>query len=81
MREVVVNYKRLAGQIKKELDEQFDAGKIKGTEYADVFNKLMSQALNHAFESPLRDAQVLQTKEQTELIEAQKADQEYVTTL
>ena len=80
MRQVVVNYQLLAGQVKKELDEQFDAGKIKNTEYADVFNKLMSQALGYAFESPIKDQQLLQLIEETGLKEAQKEDQEYVTT-
>ncbi len=79
MRQVVVNYQLLAGQIKKELDIQFDEGRIKGTEYADVFNKLMQQAINHAFDSPLKEQQVLQATEQIGLIQAQKEDQEYVT--
>ena len=79
MRQVIVNYNLFAGQIKKELDDQFDSGRIKGTEYADVFNKLMSQAMQYAFESPLKEEQVKQAIEQTLLIDAQKEDQEYVT--
>jgi len=76
---VIVNYQLLAGQIKKELDEQFDTGRIRGTEYADVFNKLMAQAMQHAFESPIKDEQIAQTQSQTALIDAQRTDQEYVT--
>jgi hypothetical protein len=79
MRQVIVNFQLLAGQIKKELDQQFDDGKIKGTEYADVFNKLMGQALNHAFDSPLKDQQVVEMQYRAELVKAQKDDQEYVT--
>jgi len=79
MKQVVINYKVLAGQIKSELDIQWTDGRIKGTEYADVFNKLMSQAIQLSFDSPLKDQQTLQAIEQTGLIEAQKLDQEYVT--
>jgi len=79
MRQVIVNFQLLAGQIKQELDQQFDDGRIKGTEYADVFNKLMGQALNHAFDSPLRDQQVLEMQYRAELVKAQKDDQKYVT--
>ena len=79
MSQVVVNFKILGGQIKTELDKQFDEGRIKGTEYADVFNKLMSQALGFAFESPTKDAQTQQIEAQTELINSQNEDQKYVT--
>jgi len=79
MKQVIVNYNLLAGQIKQELDIQFDSGRIKGTEYADVFNKLMTQAMGYAFDSPVKEQQVLQAIEQTELLTAQKADQKYVT--
>ena len=78
MRQVIVNYNLLAGTIKKELDEQFDSGRIKGTEYADVFNKLMQQAMQHAFSSPVQEQQLLQIEEQVKLTEAQAKDQNYV---
>jgi len=79
MKQVLLNYKMLAGEIKRELDIQFDDGRIKGTEYADVFNKLMDRALNLAFETPAKDAQVIQIDAQTDLINAQERDQTYVT--
>jgi hypothetical protein len=78
MRQVIVNYKLLAGQIKNELDQEFDDGRIKATEYADVFNKLMGEALRLAFNSPLSDAQAEQVKQQTELIKEQAEQQKYI---
>jgi len=80
IRQISVLYSTLAGQVKKELDEQFEAQKIKGTEYADVFNKLMDRVLTLAFEAPLKDAQVNQVLKETELTEKRVADQDYLTT-
>jgi hypothetical protein len=79
MKQVITNYKILAGQVKSELDIQFDDGRIKGTEYADVFNKLMMQAMAFAFESPIKDQELLQKTEQVRLTAAQAEDQEFVT--
>ena len=79
MTQVSLNFNILSGNIKKELDEQFDSGKIKNTEYADVYNKLMSQALGHAFESPIKEQQMLQLEAQVNLTDSQREDQEYIT--
>ena len=58
-------FNKLSYLVKGELDEQHQAGRIKGTEYADVFNQLMQTALTLSYEGPLKDKQV--------------EDQEYIT--
>ncbi len=72
-------FNKLSVLVKGELDEQHQAGRIKGTEYADVFNKLMSQAMGLAFETPIKAYQEAEQAERVRLVSAQADDQEYVT--
>jgi len=122
---VVDNYKILSSLLKADLEKEYNEKRIKGTEYADVYNNLMDKVLNLAMASPESAANIgliqaktvdtiadtkiktdhsaidLQTKQQqlillneqieqvkcevekcnaqTALIEAQEADQKYVT--
>jgi hypothetical protein len=77
--EILKMYKGLAGQVKVDLGKEFSEGRIKATEYADVYNRLIERVLTLSFESPSKEAGQLQSEAQTLLIEAQTADQEYVT--
>jgi len=79
MQQVVSNYNILTNEITKDLEEQYKQGRIKGPEYAEVYHKLMSQCLQHAFQTPLMEAQTETEQARTKLTDAQKADQEYVT--
>jgi len=79
MKQVLVNYQAMAAQVKKDLDEQYQSGRIKGTEYANVFNKMMTSIMSLAFETPIKEHQATQTEEQACLIRAQCDDQKYVT--
>lgn len=75
-------YDDLSSKVKTDLDEQFNRGRIKGTDYANVYSQLMNQILQLAFQTPLQSAQIdninkdLETKDaQEKLIEAQTQNQ------
>ncbi len=57
-------YDDLAHKIKTDLDEQFNRGRIKGTDYATVYSNLMNTILQLSFDAPLKDTQVLAEQEQ-----------------
>ena len=79
MGQVMTNFRVMGGEVSRILEKEYNDKRIKGTEYADVFNKLMSQALNLAFESPLKEKQSEMIDNQAKLYGAQAADQAYVT--
>ena len=79
MKQVMVNYKIMASQVTRDLDKQFSEGKIKNTEFADVYNSLMAKVLSMAFESPISDGKLSQLESQICLTQAQCDDQKYVT--
>ncbi len=74
-------YDELTAKVKADLDEQFNKGRLKGTDYANVYSNLMNTVVQLAFESPLKEAQVKQTDAQTELINSQKIQTEEQTKL
>ena len=55
---VVSNYKILSQLVQQDLDKEYKAQRIKGTEYADVYNKLMGEVLRLAMNSPSQDADI-----------------------
>ncbi len=55
---VTTNYKILGGLVMADLQKEYDSKRIKGTEYADVYNKLMSAILQLAMQSPLENSQI-----------------------
>jgi hypothetical protein len=57
--------------VKAELDDRFERGYLKGTEYTEAFIKLMSEAMQLAFEGPLKQAQVEAESDKAKLIDAQ----------
>jgi len=52
MSEVQSAYKSLTGLVKIDLEVEFSSRRIKGTEYADVYNSLMGTALQLAMSAP-----------------------------
>jgi hypothetical protein len=69
----------MTGEVSKDLEEEYQKKRIQGAEYAEVYHKLMGQALQLAYQCPLNEAQVETEKQRAGLTEAQKADQLYVT--
>ena len=70
--EVALGFATLSKLVETKLAGEYESGRIKGTEYADVFNQLMQEILKLSFDSPLKDSQ-------KELVDAQVVDQQYVT--
>ena len=66
-------YNDLANKVKTDLDEQFNKGRIKGTDYATVYSNLMNTILQLSFTAPLRDEQVKDTQEGIKLKQSQEA--------
>ncbi len=69
---VALTFAALSKMVDAKLAAEYETGRIKGTEYADVFNKLMQQILQLSFESPIKESQKA-------LVDAQTTDQDYVT--
>jgi len=53
-------FKQLTDDIKADLDYQYRQGRLKGTDYANVYTQLMQTALQLSFEAPIREQQVLE---------------------
>jgi DNA primase len=70
--EIALGFATLSKLVETKLAAEYETGRIKGTEYADVFNQLMQEILKLSFDSPLKDSQ-------KELADAQVVDQQYVT--
>jgi len=66
--QVTSTFNSLTEQIKNQLNEQFELGRIKGTDYANVYSSLMNTALQLSFETPIKEAQVEQIKKQTSIM-------------
>ena len=49
----------LVQKIKTELNEQYELKRIKGTEYAEVFEKLVGSLLLASFDAPLKEKELL----------------------
>ena len=71
-------WNKLSFNVKAELDDRFDKGYLKGSAYTDAFIKLMSQAMQLAFDGPLKEAQVESESDKTKLLDKQieKLDKE-----
>ena len=52
-------YDSLTAKVKADLNEQFNQGRIKGSDYANVYAQLMGQCLQLAFQAPLNEKQAL----------------------
>ena len=59
-------FDRLSVKVEEKLSAEHKAGRIKGTEYADVFNNLMAEILRLSFQTPVNDMQVQFTERQKE---------------
>jgi len=55
--EVERTYQSLSTLVLEDLDKQFRAKRIKGTEYADTYQALMNTVLSLSFETPSKDEQ------------------------
>jgi len=55
---IIETYDVLTSRIKKDLDEQFKLGRIKGSDYANAYVQLMNTALQLAFKTPLESKQI-----------------------
>ncbi len=71
-------YSDLTELVKADLDEQFSKKRIKGSEYADVYNNIMNTALQLSMDAPAKAAQIdianqelLLKQKNTELVERQ----------
>ena len=51
-------YDELTAKVKADLDEQFNLGRLKGSDYAGVYSKLMSECLQLAFKAPIEEKQI-----------------------
>jgi len=58
MVEVASAYSTLSKLVKADLDVEFEEGRIKGTEYANVYNQLMSNVLQLSMQAPTLGKQV-----------------------
>jgi len=47
--QILTIYDKLTEKIKKDLDEQFNKGRLKGSDYANVYAQLMAEALRLSF--------------------------------
>lgn len=59
--------------MKADLDREYKTGKLKGTDYANVYANLMNTALQLAFESPLKEQQLLKIASDRALTDSQVA--------
>lgn len=66
-------YDSLTQKVKEDLDEQFEKGRLKGTDYANVYAQLMDRCLQLAFQSPLNEAQVRKINSDRAINEAQSS--------
>ena len=57
-------YDELTTKVKADLDKQFNLGRLKGSDYAEVYAKLMDECLQLAFEAPLKEAELSTQKRQ-----------------
>ena len=68
-------YKQLTDDIKSDLDKEYKSGRLKGTDYANVYVNLMNTAMQLAFESPIKEQQVMEIKSRRALNDAQSVVQ------
>ena len=68
-------YDDLANKVKSDLDEQFNRGRIKGTDYANVYANLMNEILQLAFQAPIQAKDIELKDHQQQLIDAQTKNQ------
>jgi len=67
-------YDELTAKVKADLDKQFNKGRLKGTDYANVYSTLMNTCLQLAFEAPMKEAQIGLIKEQ-QITERKRQDE------
>ena len=65
-------YSDLAQRVKDDLDEQFSRGRIKGTDYANVYSNLMNTILQLSFQTPEQSAQIDNIMEDTKVKQKQE---------
>ena len=65
LNQVTTAYDALTAKVKSDLDEQFNLGRLKGSDYANVYSQLMSECLRLSFSAPINDTQVELYKRQT----------------
>ena len=51
-------YDSLTAKIKTDLDNQFTLGRLKGSDYASAYSKLMDECLQLAFKAPVKEQQI-----------------------
>jgi len=68
-------YDELTEKVKEDLDEQYNLGRLKGSDYANVYANLMSQCLQLAFQAPLNEQDTIVKQNQAELVLEQKNTQ------
>ena len=55
LQQVIETFDTLSSKVKAELDTQYSSGRIKGSDYANVFNNLMNTILQLSIDAPLKD--------------------------
>jgi len=63
-------FDRLAQKVKTELDTQYELKRIKGTEYAEVYEKLINAILLASFDAPLKEKEMEYKDAQIEIAKA-----------
>jgi hypothetical protein len=58
IQQVLEVFDSLSSKVKEKLDEQYNNGRIKGSDYANVFNNLMNTILQISIDVPLKDSQI-----------------------
>ena len=65
-------YDNLTSKIKTDLDNQYQLGRLTGSDYANVYAQLIGQCLQLAFQTPIDDKQVSKLDEDINLIKKQE---------
>ena len=73
IQQVIDNYDSITKEFKTDLLEEFRGNRIKGTEYADTYQKLMAEAMREAFQTPLLAAQIEKLGKENEKLELEKS--------
>ena len=68
-------YDSLTTKVKADLDEQFNLGRLKGSDYTEVYTKLMDECLQLAFKAPIEEQQIV-SMQNKDTIESTQSDKD-----
>ena len=83
LKRVIDTYDVLSAKVKNDLNDEFKKGRIKGTEYANVYSNLMGIILQLAFQTPEQDrkACLLDAQRENVIRSTAKMDDDIVATI